>query len=478
MANKLTTPHTFKVELASTNESTGFDGTADIHDIGVDGLLQIANGGTNASTAAGARANLGTWALVSDSYNTIMPADGTTNAWYKFGTSNTSYGILPSASGGATAGHNYIGTSSWYWKYSYIDEMNATRLRVVNDSSNTSDDALVYIQNKTASDWALNIVKGGKDYGLRVDSLDQGNAIWTNGYVRARCVWANQGSNGERQVGVDSGTAGTLYLWSNTTDKGIYSSTGYRTGYIIRILSGSTTFYGNCTGSSGSCTGNAASATKVGYSAHWLYAENSDEVNFGGTHTGATIYFGYRARDSRPKPTNFNFGNSTASLTCDGVHGQYIKAKSGNVTMISANGHVLAMQTDCNLVVYRNGNSAAWSTGTSSRLIKKNIKTITSKDLENFKKLNPVSFNYIDEVHWINPHTQLGLIAEEVLELYPGLVTVPDEFDIKKFDASKGMNQPLMRLNYDGFIPLLIKMVQNQQNEIDKLKLQLEKLTK
>ena len=52
-----------------------------------------------------------------------MPADGTTNGWYKFGTSNTSYGILPSASGGAGSGHNYIGTNSWYWKYAYIDEI-------------------------------------------------------------------------------------------------------------------------------------------------------------------------------------------------------------------------------------------------------------------------------------------------------------------------------------------------------------------
>lgn len=52
-----------------------------------------------------------------------MPADGTTNGWVKIGKSNTSYGILPSAAGGAGNGHNYIGTSSWYWKYAYIDEI-------------------------------------------------------------------------------------------------------------------------------------------------------------------------------------------------------------------------------------------------------------------------------------------------------------------------------------------------------------------
>lgn len=87
------------------------------------GTLGVDHGGTGATTAASARTNLGTWSLISDSYNTIMPADGTTNGWYKFGTSNTNYGILPSASGGAGSGHNYIGTSGWYWKGAYIDQI-------------------------------------------------------------------------------------------------------------------------------------------------------------------------------------------------------------------------------------------------------------------------------------------------------------------------------------------------------------------
>ena len=86
-------------------------------------LITVAQGGTGASTAAGARANLATWAYINDTYPTIIGPDGTTNAWFKIGTANTSYGILPSQSGVIGSGHNYLGTSSWYWKYSYIDEM-------------------------------------------------------------------------------------------------------------------------------------------------------------------------------------------------------------------------------------------------------------------------------------------------------------------------------------------------------------------
>ena len=40
----------------------------------------------------------------------------------------------------------------------------------------------------------------------------------------------------------------------------------------------------------------------------------SDELNFGGTSTSTTIYFGYRAIDSKPIPSNFNFGNGAAAL--------------------------------------------------------------------------------------------------------------------------------------------------------------------
>lgn len=41
-----------------------------------------------------------------------------------------------------------------------------------------------------------------------------------------------------------------------------------------------------------------------------LYAHNSNEVNFGGTNNSSTIYFGYRAMDSKPIPSTFIFGGT------------------------------------------------------------------------------------------------------------------------------------------------------------------------
>jgi len=57
----------------------------------------------------------------------------------------------------------------------------------------------------------------------------------------------------------------------------------------------------------------AGSATKSGVTGLWLYPENNNEINFGGTNTSTTIFFGYRAKDSRAIPTKFVFGNSTGT---------------------------------------------------------------------------------------------------------------------------------------------------------------------
>ena len=76
-----------------------------------------------------------------------------------------------------------------------------------------------------------------------------------------------------------------------------------------------TTFYG-------ALSGNASTSTKTGIAAIWMYPENNNEINFGGTNTSTTLYFGYRTKDSRPIPTKFIFGGSTgtASLQCATVY--------------------------------------------------------------------------------------------------------------------------------------------------------------
>lgn len=67
--------------------------------------------------------------------------------------------------------------------------------------------------------------------------------------------------------------------------------------------------------------------TKVGVSTILLYPEENNKINFGGTNTSSTIFFGYRAKDSRVKPTAFVFGNNNSPSTSSG----------GNCTIMGAN---------------------------------------------------------------------------------------------------------------------------------------------
>lgn len=54
---------------------------------------------------------------------------------------------------------------------------------------------------------------------------------------------------------------------------------------------------------------------RFGTSGLIVYPSSSNEINFGGTYTAnSNIYFGYNSKDNRPKPTNYYFGNSDATV--------------------------------------------------------------------------------------------------------------------------------------------------------------------
>lgn len=82
--------------------------------------------------------------------------------------------------------------------------------------------------------------------------------------------------------------------------------------------------------------------TKVGDDSIIVYPMSNNEVNFGGSNNSDTIFFGYRAMDSRPIPTNFVFGGiGTATLTAAKFKG----ALEGNASTASnaskVNGHTV-----------------------------------------------------------------------------------------------------------------------------------------
>ena len=286
------------------------------------GSLVIGDG-TGITNAASFRDKLSTWALVSSSYNTFMPPDGTTNNWYKFGTAD-GYGILPALSGGAESGHSYIGTSSWYWKYLYVDRAYMGKITIQQPAAHR-DNGIVgeYNYQKAGAIWSM-----GASYQIKADGSGLGSLYGAAyGYGGQAYLGSNTYAGGHQFLWCENGVV-KVALGQNIWTAGKVTATG---GFVGNVT-------GNCSGSSGSCTGNAATASKVGESTSWLYFHHSNEVNFGGTNTSTTIYFGYRAVDSRGKPTDFVFGsgsgtaNVKAAKVYNAVWNDYAEYRCGEIT--------------------------------------------------------------------------------------------------------------------------------------------------
>ena len=74
-----------------------------------------------------------------------------------------------------------------------------------------------------------------------------------------------------------------------------------------------------------------------------IYSERNNEVNFGGSKKTDTICFGYRAKDSKPIPSNFVFGSDTGTATL--IAAKFKGALEGNASTASnasrVNGHTV-----------------------------------------------------------------------------------------------------------------------------------------
>ena len=154
--------------------------------------------------------------------------------------------------------------------------------------------------------------------------------------------------------------------------------------------------------------------------------------------------------------------NETAILfgkTSNAASGVIMYNNSANLNgfQFRANGNITRME------IYNNGN--AWLQGTltqaSDARLKTNIHPLSSS-LQNIKKLNGYSYNWIDKNKDID--LQIGLLAQEVQKIYPQLVKQNDKGELS--------------VNYIGLVPVLIESLKEQQQQIDELKKLVEKLLK
>lgn len=100
------------------------------------GTIGIAYGGTGATSASGARANLGVIGTKNaNGFYGLTRPDGNDSDWIR----TTKSGIIPYQSGNAGDGHSNLGTSTWYFSEAYIDtiygNLNGTATKAAQDGS-------------------------------------------------------------------------------------------------------------------------------------------------------------------------------------------------------------------------------------------------------------------------------------------------------------------------------------------------------
>ena len=118
----------------------------------------------------------------------------------------------------------------------------------------------------------------------------------------------------------------------------------------------------------------------------------------------------------------------------------------------------------------------------SDRQIKQNISDLNPM-MEKFKNLRPVSYQYRKDIKVKTPDgDHMGLIAQEVETVFPDLVkdiqAEPMKFNQEtgKYEYTTPIIKEYKTLNYIGLIPVLIKVVQEQQTKIEELEARIKKL--
>lgn len=217
-------------------------------------------------------------------------------------------------------------------------------------------------------------------------------------------------------IGVGDSSLGSLSLGSNNIALG-GRSLALATGANNNIAIGNKALYKGNVGTSGFTNNVVIGPSGAGSLLSTGASNNILISNLGATGDQGTI----------------RLGNTTDQTSCfiAGIFGK--SSGAGSAVFVNAQGQL--------------------GTVSSSLKYKENIETLTDSR-EKILKLRPVSFNYkTDDQN----KKQYGLLAEEVNEICPELI-VRDE------------TGEIYSVNYMGLIPLLLKQIQTQDEEIEALK--------
>ena len=185
-------------------------------------------------------------------------------------------------------------------------------------------------------------------------------------------------------------------------------------------------------------------------------------------HSGNTLY-----------PNGLQVTDGWLDWLKNGSVAFHIWCDGGQTYMRNAAGGAIYLRADGNIGIKNSGDTAwtaVFASGfvqQSSRLVKENINPIDEKEAEKLLLLNPVSFDYKE--NFGGNKGLFGLIAEETLDIIPSCVLVPDDYSEENFDEDKGINQPVLAIDYSKLVPHLIKMIQIHEKRIAELESKINK---
>jgi hypothetical protein len=107
----------------------------------------------------------------------------------------------------------------------------------------------------------------------------------------------------------------------------------------------------------------------------------------------------------------------------------------------------------------------------SDQRAKSNVKNI-NYGLKEILKLRPVSYTLNQDPF---KETKLGLIAQETLRLIPEVVKTHEHKILNESGDYQEIEMKLMRMTYIQLIPVLIKAIQEQQTQIEEIKIKNDK---
>lgn len=194
----------------------------------------------------------------------------------------------------------------------------------------------------------------------------------------------------------------------------------------------------------------------------------------------STPYIDFHYNKSKADYTSrfIDYGGNFTYCTNSGIH-QFCNIDGSQVARIQSNGTFGAATGGTAIVGSAIYCQTTWSGGAytavygasftnpSSRLVKENIADMTDDEAMKILQLTPVDFDYIEA--YGGEKNQHGLIAEDTIDIIPSCVTVPDGYSEDAFDIDNGIRNEVLAIDYSKLVPYLVKMVQIQQKQIDKL---------